>query len=46
MGIGGLAFWARVRPYAAFLFERTSVMLVFGSAGVLSASMRACRFDP
>jgi hypothetical protein len=44
--MGGLAEAARVRPYAAFLFERTRTMDAFGRAGVDCASMRAWRLLP
>ena len=46
MGIGGSARDARVRPYAALRFERTSVISEDGRRGVLRAFIRAWRFVP
>jgi len=46
VGIAGVAWEARVKPYAALRLDRTSAMRAFGRAGVFWASIRAWRLVP
>ena len=46
VGMGGEAVDARVRPYAAFLFEKTWMMRAEGIVEEAQASMRAWRLLP
>ena len=44
--VGGLSVSWRLRLKVQIYFEITCVIFVLGSASVLHASMRACRFVP